>query len=154
MTCGGNFKDHMTLKWAKHLYSPFDLLLDKIHEKAVEIRQEKFASFDMIVPIKRYNYHREYVLDTDDLLRGIKTEKQRIRVLKNELKRRFPSIPGPFEFRKVWPQEKSYVVPSITATPFRKRLLNPVREIIFGQLSHLYAIQDKENRHIRRYSSD
>ena len=33
--CGGTFADHMTLAWAKHLYTPYDRYLDLTREKGV-----------------------------------------------------------------------------------------------------------------------
>jgi len=37
LLCGGHYKDHLTLSWAKHLYTPLDLYLDKITTDATAV---------------------------------------------------------------------------------------------------------------------
>ena len=36
LICGGCFQDHLTLWWAKHLYTPYDLYLDRTLEECID----------------------------------------------------------------------------------------------------------------------
>lgn len=44
LLCGGTFRDHLTLWWGKHLYTPFDRLLDRTLEEARVVEDVKRGS--------------------------------------------------------------------------------------------------------------
>ena len=77
--CGGTFPDHMTLTWAKHLYTPFDRYLDWVRDKGVVVplpepspkrgrtRSTTASSSDNAnePTAPRHVFHRRYVQDKD-----------------------------------------------------------------------------------------
>jgi hypothetical protein len=78
--CGGSFEDHMTLKWAKQLYTPFDRYLDAVRERCVitppptvdttSNNRKSSKQRNTVVPLSKplfpkHVFHRLYVQDTD-----------------------------------------------------------------------------------------
>jgi hypothetical protein len=74
--CGGSYRDHLTLWWSKHLYTPYDRWLDQTNQEArpsllilptstltsrktmdnTNLQQKQSKS-------KRWAFHRNYVID-------------------------------------------------------------------------------------------
>ncbi|CAB9501989.1 expressed unknown protein [Seminavis robusta] len=44
MICGGTYRDHLTLWWAKQLYTPLDQYLDKTYQRAVVLETHSSSS--------------------------------------------------------------------------------------------------------------
>jgi len=40
LICGGSFRDHLVLWWAKHLYTPYDRIIDETYEQGVILLDE------------------------------------------------------------------------------------------------------------------
>jgi hypothetical protein len=66
--CGGNHADHVDLAWSKkHLYSPFDMALDRVRKEAASIVENKVWK-DVPADITTiYGFHKRYVTDIDNL---------------------------------------------------------------------------------------
>ena len=64
--CGGSHVDHVSLVWSKrHLYSPFDMMLDRIKNQATMTKEVKVWN-DVPPDIKTtYMFHTRYVVDID-----------------------------------------------------------------------------------------
>lgn len=102
LLCGGTFRDHLTLWWAKHLYTPFDRFVDRVYRDGVvrEIessndnysRKMKALPSVLNEPTTEYAFHRRYVLDISHVLRGITSQQQRTRVTQRELAKWHPGI--------------------------------------------------------------
>ena len=78
--CGGSFEDHVALKWSKHLYNPFDLLLDKTLRAGRTVKREEFPARvvkhrgkSITLPPRPseekfdFLFHRRYITDLDQL---------------------------------------------------------------------------------------
>ena len=170
LICGGNFRDHLTLKWAKLglLYTPFDRILDRIYEKGVHLEE---ASQD-IAPRRRwwffkqrsrdrptqsvythdkhsdpvkYAFHQQYVRDETEYLKLLKDSKSSRR------SRQARRLARQREFHQVDPEsDLAYSVPSLmhigaetegqNTGKKRKRRLFPSLTVIFARICVIDAI--------------
>jgi hypothetical protein len=75
--CGGNHADHVALAWSKtYLYSPFDLLLDRVKKEATTTNEIKVWK-DVPPTIKiTYGFHKRYVIDVDAPSENMKRDKE------------------------------------------------------------------------------
>lgn len=75
--CGGNHADHVALAWSKtYLYSPFDLMLDRVKKEATTITEIKVWK-EVPPDIKTtYGFHKRYVIDVDAPLENTKPDKE------------------------------------------------------------------------------
>ena len=64
--CGGSHEDHVALAWSKkYLYTPFDLLLDRVKQDATSTQLIKVWK-DVAPDVKTtYGFHKRYVIDID-----------------------------------------------------------------------------------------
>lgn len=72
--CGGNFRDHLTLWWSKHLYTPFDLHVEQVFRdgagngsSATSKEQQKQQKQQNLQPPAEFAFHRRYVVDLPNL---------------------------------------------------------------------------------------
>ena len=92
--CGGCYRDHLILGWVKHLYKPFDRMLDKEYNDCLVspvIRKSTSGG-------TRHAFHRRYILDISHKIVDKKGNrlpyKERIRILKQEFVSRFGNSSG------------------------------------------------------------
>jgi len=133
--CGGTYKDHVLLAWSKnHLYSPFDLHIDQIKDKATSWQITKVWN-DVPPDVKTiYGYHKRYVLDTEDLLKGLTNQREQRRRLKATLVERY----GDEHVAAINKFGVRYVLP-------RFPHLHVLREIVESRLNQLIEMQQFEN---------
>ena len=141
MLCGGSFRDHLALWWSKHLYTPFDRLVDRVYRDGVVqqlpatdpaysiskqrsgtkmqhdaslLTKEKSAQTD-------FCFHRRYVLDITHLLQGVTDKREQPRIVQRAVAKQFPHVPKDrMEQRKrladaVGTPPIVYAVPKVTA---------------------------------------
>jgi len=113
--CGGTFRDHLTLWWSKHLYTPFDLYVDQVYREGVVLptaaaaaakedasvkkhRKSKTGKFNSYLPQQEqqerteYAFHRRYVLDLTQLLHGVRDPAQKKKIMQRSMTQRFPRV--------------------------------------------------------------
>jgi hypothetical protein len=71
--CGGCYQDHLILGWAKHLYKPFDRLMDRMYDDSLMAMKASKPTTKKAAVADRSNYlvhafHRRYVLDVSQSL--------------------------------------------------------------------------------------
>ena len=88
--CGGNFRDHLTLWWSKHLYTPFDSHVDQVYRESV-VDVSDLSSHEQQHRNLEYAFHRRYVVDLDESLRGANYDSEKTKqVVERLVKQRFP----------------------------------------------------------------
>jgi hypothetical protein len=103
LLCGGTFRDHLALWWAKNLYSPYDLHLDRVYkdgrinstmqnDSIAKIRTTKTKTLSNSSPGVDFCYHRRYVLDVRHLLQGIQRQRDKKRIVQREILKRYHQI--------------------------------------------------------------
>lgn len=137
LLCGGRFVDHLTLWWAKHLYTPYDLYLDRTSRDGVHLKIED-DDRTTEAPPREHVYHRKYVLDPRELPQSIKAIKQ-------ELKERYPGKER-FEIRQAG--DIHYAVPAEEISKESRKnplLLSLVRSICLQGVDRLIQLQASDN---------
>ncbi|CAJ1969372.1 unnamed protein product [Cylindrotheca closterium] len=94
LVCGGSFSDHLELWWSKHLYTPWDLCMDRTYKEGEVIMEEDTTksrrgrnkqTSPLIVSPPRYAFHKQYVQDVSDLMKGATTLQEQKKLLKDKL---------------------------------------------------------------------
>jgi len=158
LVCSGTFRDHLTLWWSKHLYTPYDLYLDTVYEKGMFVTEEKEPALvggtrrqkqqqKRIPPLVKTAsaFHRRYVFDLGLFLQ-IGSQKESVR--KRKLKQADDILEpfGPLELRRLEEFKTTYVVPSIQKNlGLSQPLVRVTRSIILRQIDALIARQTLEN---------
>jgi hypothetical protein len=100
LLCGGTFRDHLTLWWAKNLYTPYDLYLDRVYQDGAvhsPMEDDKYtklktkntkASSNTPLDVD-FCYHRRYVIDVTHLLQGVQRQRDKRRILQREISQRY-----------------------------------------------------------------
>ena len=105
LLCGGTFRDHLTLWWAKNLYTPYDLYLDHVYKDGVVQTMAEDDSCTKTTKIYSktsskipnavdFCYHRRYVLDVPHFLKGVKRQGDKTRILHREISQRYQHVLG------------------------------------------------------------
>jgi hypothetical protein len=97
--CGGTFRDHLTLWWAKHFYTPFDRYLDRVYQDGVIVQSvdgnsdsiKRSSSSNDARLTTTYSYHRRYVLDMTHLFDGVQKPREKRRVLQHAISQQYKS---------------------------------------------------------------
>lgn len=103
LLCGGTFRDHLALWWAKNLYTPYDLYLDRVYKDGgVHLAVEDSSNANMRNAKTKmssnrpldieFSYHRKYVLDVTYLLHGVHRQRDKIQILQREISQRYHQI--------------------------------------------------------------
>jgi hypothetical protein len=103
LLCGGTFRDHLTLWWAKNLYTPYDLYLDRIYKDGrvqtatetgsnVKKRARKTRVSSNSPSDVDFCYHRRYVLDVTHLVQGIQRQRDKKRIVQREISERYHQV--------------------------------------------------------------
>ena len=106
--CGGTFRDHLTLWWSKHLYTPYDRYLDQVYHESMTNAPSTMTSRDDSMKRKRnkadksissfddgdgsnvaFGYHRRYVLDITTLLDNVPTPREKAKKLYRAIQQRY-----------------------------------------------------------------
>ena len=158
--CGGNFRDHVALKWSKHLYTPFDMLLDRdqkqgrvVHQENIEVVTKRNGKRVKIsIPgEERINFvfHRRYVSDKQrlvDYAKNIKGKRNRERILLQDTSREAALLRTgkPLECRVVSLGNKmvGFFVPAPKEKPSATLLL--VRQIVLSAVTSLVRLESYE----------
>jgi hypothetical protein len=149
LLCKGNFQDHLTLWWSKHLYSAYDNILERTYVEGVtfsnpqEEQSVKYYGgrkapprYNPPKPKPRYAYHRRYVTDIESTNVGSKKSQ--------------PKIPTDslLEKRVALESNVAYSVPALGKSKDGSRpseTLGFVREILLQQVDNLIDLEDRDN---------
>ena len=93
MVCGGSFSDHLQLWWSKNLYTPWDLYMDKTYkegevvdeDESTKSRRGRKQTRPAIVSAPRYAFHKQYVQDVSDVIKGVKSFQEQKKLLREKL---------------------------------------------------------------------
>lgn len=137
--CGGTFRDHLTLWWSKHLYTPYDRYLDQVYHESMEqtttldarndklnrkrndsgIQKSSFARKDD--SIVKFGYHHQYVLDITSLFENIQKPRDKAKALYQAIQQRYhqstlPHININTMEQRTWPRftnqsKMKYLIP-------------------------------------------
>jgi hypothetical protein len=172
--CGGSFPDHLTLWWSKNMYTPFDLLLDKVYKQGVVVvqnqednddhgqtRRGKIAGSAGSQPEEGqktdYLYHRRYVTEADELVdfhKKIKREKKWATKKYAAQAANHPLLLTDSPLEKKYVQlggnhKLQYVIPSPKFQGDNKVLgdgMNLVRDIVLNAVDTLIRLENYEKR--------
>jgi hypothetical protein len=149
--CGGSFPDHLTLWWSKNMYTPFDLLLDKVYKQSVVVQNQednddqRRGKVGINQPEEGtkpdYLYHRRYVTEADEL---VDVDKQ----IKGE-KKPLPKTSETNNVQLGGNQKMQYVIPSPQFRGDQKVLgdgMNLVRDIVLNAVDTLIRLEHYEKR--------
>jgi hypothetical protein len=103
LLCGGTFRNHLTLWWAKNFYTPYDRILDQVYQDGVvhaasssrvDTRQNRKRPVQSSVQSHNtddidFCYHQRYVIDITRLFHGIRTKPEKTRVLQSAISQRY-----------------------------------------------------------------
>jgi hypothetical protein len=146
--CGGCYKDHLTLGWAKHRYKPFDRLMDNMHgDGLVAMKQKptaKKAAEDRS-NFLAYAFHRRYVLDVSQSLLDKKGNRLSPKECARNVQSQFVECYGSIQRRPrsviltkgalfIPDQSPEGKRPSVLISVFRIMLLNSVKDLYRLQL--------------------
>ena len=166
----------MALWWAKNLYTPFDLHLSRTYEKGavfeansedVVVKRPKDEKLNNRggsrirraisgrkrtqhpkgpPKLKEYAFHRQYVLDKSHLLKGASSERERRRILENEMAARGMSKENVEEVEVKDRESLSFLIPkhskrSVTLELARLFTLEALKELI--EIETLETAKDK-----------
>jgi hypothetical protein len=153
--CGGSFRDHLTLWWSKHLYAPFDRILDRIHDHGMEMvpseedvvvsrRNSRTIIEPKLVP--RHTFHRRYVLEVGALRQGAHNQRQKKKLMERAIDEH-PLLAGPMEKKSV--MEVSYVIPALASNdgigPEPSLTLRFVRATLLRAVEALIYLEEADN---------
>ena len=136
--CGGTFRDHLTLWWSKHLYTPYDRYLDQVYHDSVtktptnaarsshgkRRKSRSYVDNSDDESAVEFGYHRQYVLDITTLLDNIQKPSNKAKELHRTIQQRYHTSTVPLHTgmninameQRTWPrfskQSKiKYIVP-------------------------------------------
>jgi hypothetical protein len=162
MNCGGNYADHLELWWSNHLYSPFDRNLDKTYEGALALKEDpeqgkrgkrnsKQSKPEVTGP-PTFAFHKRYVQDVSDLIRGEKDVKVQLAMVKQEFAKdkKNPGVKVQ-RFTKFPQYGVAYVIPEAKEEG-RKTLsltLKFARLLVLSNLDSWISLQETENEKLK-----
>jgi hypothetical protein len=166
IVCGGSFPDHLELWWSKHLYTPFDMCMDKTYKEGVLMTEDgtqtnknigkgtsKKSTPEVVGPPK-YAFHRRYVEDVNDLIQGTKGFDNQMNVLKQKLGKESKGKSKSLDQLRLT-QFPEYGVAYLTPrakSENGKRLswtLRIARSLCLLSLENLVELQENENEGLR-----
>ena len=137
--CGGTFRDHLTLWWSEHLYTPYDRYLDQVYHDSVtktptsdqrndpnqrknkmsdNVKSPLGSEYDSTVD---FGYHRQYVLDITSLFDKLQKPRDKAKVLHQTIQQRYhqstlPHININSMEQRTWPRfsnpsKMKYLIP-------------------------------------------
>lgn len=126
--CGGSHADHVVLAWSKrYLYSPYDLMLDRVTKEATTRKEIKVWK-DVPPDIKTtYGFHKRYVVDIDAPQRNVKKDREG------------KAVYDPSRMSATKSFGVRYLLPRCER-PHVSRLL------VMSQLNHLIELQELQNK--------
>lgn len=148
----------MTLWWSKHIYSPYDLYMDRTYDQGVlqkiesDSRNRQVASrADDGAPL-RFAFHTHYVLDIGLFLEGTAKRSEKLRKLRQAI-HEHPYVSVPADMKKCL--DTVYAIPTIEPTrrTIGNSMLALVRNRVIEALDSLICIQEKENRLLQMRAS-
>lgn len=124
------------MAWSKtHLYSPFDLMLDRVKKDATSLQVTQVWK-DVPPDVKTvYGFHKRYVIDVNDALKGIKGKKERRKKMEEVIEERYGNT-------------KNVAAKNVYGVRFalpRFDHLSGIREIVESRLRRLIEIQEIDN---------
>lgn len=144
------------------MYTPYDRHLDKTYNDALVVndvnddqknknskRAQKSAVEVTGPPI--YAFHRRYVLDVSNWIRGIPEKQEKIERIRQRLEREKPWLGNSrLRFMKEYP-DVAYAIPDIVGDDEKQpsMTLRAVRAIVMSNLDSLLFLQEKENEKLR-----
>lgn len=145
----------MTLWWSKHLYSPYDLYLDRTYAKGVlrKVDSSARAATRDDEPSMRYAFHTRYVHDLGLLFQGITRPRDKIRKLK-QMMSDDPYLSDLADMKKR--RDTVYVIPSVEPKRMRNigfPLLRFARQRVIEAVDALISIEEEDNEFLRTKST-
>jgi hypothetical protein len=154
LICGGSFNDHLALWWSKHLYTPFDLWLDRVN-KAAEVEDPEKSSHRTMrskgsqtwgrESALKFCFHGRYVLETSLLTEGVPRKSDQQKLVRRAVTERYPTSTI-MERRMARGSKVSYMVPALLSegkeSPF---ILRFVRGIALNAIDSLVYLEEKED---------
>lgn len=162
LVCGGGFSDHLELWWSKHLYTPWDLYMDKTYKEGEVIMEEDNAksrrgrkqTAPEIVSPPRYAFHKQYVQDVSnliDLYKAATTLKEKKKLVEEQLgggkgEQRMTQFPA-YGIAYLTPRKAEEI-------PSRKNkrpsfVLEFARALCLIQVENLVTDQEEENERLQ-----
>lgn len=147
----------MTLRWSKHIYSPYDLYMDRTYSQGILQKVEvgsgthsggrRVAASSDETAI-RHVFHSRYVHDLELLFQGLAKASDKNRMLRQKINED-PYLSDPAEMRKGL--NTFYVVPLSSS---KKRgigfpLLKFARQRVLDAVDALISIEERENELLR-----
>lgn len=150
----------MALWWSKHIYSPYDLYMDRTYAQGVlqkvvnsdsQTTSRRVAARAVDESTMRYAFHTRYVRDLGLLFQGITRPRNKIRKLKQKMSDD-PFLSDPADMKKR--HDTVYIVPSIG--PNQKSigfpLLKLARQRVLEAVDALINIEETDNELLRTKS--
>jgi hypothetical protein len=155
LICGGTYRDHMVLAWAKNLYRPFDLHMDRTFKEGyrviTETTKEKRNRKQLHQPVMTHTriqlaFHERYVKDVTERLKTVTSKKEQ-----NQMMEEF--IDGTsldaMEMKTVLPAKKSYIVPaSLEPATLNNKLFRILRTSALERINTLIFFEFLEEHEL------
>lgn len=142
----------MTLRWSRHIYSPYDLYMDRTYSQGVfqkvNMSSSSSSKTSNVVgddePTKRYAFHTRYVHDLGLLFQDVSGPRNKLRKLRQKMSED-PYLADPAVMKKRG--DTVYVVPSIgqKKRSIGRPLLRFARNRVLETIDRLIDIQNEEN---------
>jgi hypothetical protein len=140
------------------MYTPYDRHLDKTYNDALVVNEDQdkkskrtqTSAVEVTGP-PLYAFHRRYVLDVSNWIRGISDPQEKIKIVQQRLVKERP-WPGGSRLRFMKENhEAAYVIPDIVGDDEKQPsvTLRAVRAIVMSNLDHLIFLQETENEKLR-----
>jgi hypothetical protein len=140
------------------MYTPYDRHLDKTYNDALVVNEEQdkkskrtqTSAVEVTGP-PLYAFHRRYVLDVSNWIRGIPEKEEKIKSIQQRLvKEKSWSGNSRLRFMKEYPSA-AYAIPDIVGDDKKQPsvTLRAVRAIVMSNLDDLLFLQEKENEKLR-----
>lgn len=154
LICGGNYRDHMTLRWAKHLYRPFDLHIDRTFRdgyRNLELLEtttrtkKKRQRIPVPNPIQ-LSFHKRYMKDVSDRLSAANNEETQSGILEQQTKKIHPFHSS--ETRTVLLGEKPNVVPSPQPSTLQNLVFRMMKATVLERIDALINMEMLEEEEL------
>eukprot|EP00980_Cylindrotheca_fusiformis_P006551 scaffold1384_cov116-Cylindrotheca_fusiformis.AAC.29 len=165
IVCGGSFPDHLELWWSKHLYTPFDRVIDRTYKEGVRIdegmkdnrnakKRDSKKPTPAVVGPPRYAFHRHYVEDVNDLIEGVKGFENQMNVLKKKLskdQRKKKNSLDRMTLTRFQESGVAYLTPELQLKSGKRPswALRIARGLCLINLEYLVGLQENENEKLR-----
>lgn len=138
------------------MYTPFDRNLDKTYEAALVLTEERKrgtrTSKPQILDSLAYAFHKRYVEDVSDMIKGEKNPKAQMDLVKQKFsKDKNKSGLKGLRFTKFPQYGVAYVIPQAKDDGQKRKslLLRLARSVVLSNLDNLIVLQETENEKLK-----